>query len=112
LPDANSSGQAGDPEGEGQSGGVGDLDGEEGQDWLSGETGGEMVYVPGQDTGQGDINVQETGEEQPGDLSSALVPYQSVFPTYLETTLSVLESGLIPPGLESYIREYFTLLEP
>jgi hypothetical protein len=112
LPGANSSGQAGEPEGEGQSAGTGELEGGDGQSSMGESTSGEMVYVPGQDTGQGEINIQEMGEEQPGSSSSALVPYQSVFPTYLQSTLSALEGSLIPPGLENYIRGYFTLLEP
>jgi hypothetical protein len=112
LPGASSSGQADDPEGEGETAGTGELENDGVEPWTGDGSEGELVYVPGQDTGQGEINIQEQGDEQPGDASDALVPYQSVFPSYLESTLSALEGSLIPPGLQNYIRGYFTLLEP
>jgi hypothetical protein len=41
-----------------------------------------------------------------------LVPYYEVFYEYLDVANQAMEQTYVPPGLQAYVREYFTRLEP
>ncbi len=112
LPPNRGQGQAGDPQGPGQSANPGRLDEQVYVPVESQGTTGEPVFIPGQDTGQGETEVNEGQNPLPGAGSSALVPYQQVFSQYLQAVNQAVESGAIPPELRDFIKAYFTQLEP
>jgi hypothetical protein len=74
--------------------------------------GNEELNIPGQDTGQGETQSQETNNPFPGSSSQALVPYEAAYYTYLEAANQAVEQSYIPSGLKDYIRQYFSQLEP
>jgi hypothetical protein len=75
-------------------------------------TSGEEIFIPGQDTGQGQTEVREGQDPLAGAANPALVPYQQVFGQYLQAANQAVESGTIPLLLRDYIKSYFTQLEP
>jgi hypothetical protein len=111
LPPARRSGRASDPQGPGQSAPEGQLDQQVYVPWerLQGE--GEL-FIPGQDTGQGETQVRERQDPLPGAVSPSLVPYREVYYDYLDSANQAMDQSYIPSGLEAYVRDYFSQLEP
>jgi hypothetical protein len=112
APPAEGSGQAGRPEGEGQSGGTGDPGSQVFVPWDRLPTGDESVFIPGQDTDQGETQTREQQDPLPGAHRPAIMPYYEVFETYLNSANQTIEQSYIPSSLKDYIREYFSQLEP
>jgi hypothetical protein len=112
LPPATSSGTAGRPQGDGQAGGVTDIGEQVYAPWEHRPDSGEQVFIPGQDTDQGDTQVRERPDPLPGTYNPVLMPYYDVFYTYVEAANQVIEQSYIPSGLKDYVREYFSNLEP
>ncbi|MDJ0753491.1 MAG: hypothetical protein QNJ45_08245 [Ardenticatenaceae bacterium] len=52
--------------------------------------------------------------QSPTDITSedSLVPYEQVYSEYANTAYEALEEDYVPLGMKSYIRDYFTSLEP
>jgi hypothetical protein len=38
------------------------------------------------------------------------VPYQQVLGSYQQTARSALDRGSLPPGLQTYVRQYFSAI--
>jgi hypothetical protein len=112
LPPATSSGTAGRPQGDDQAGGVTDIGEQVYAPWEHRPDSGEQVFIPGQDTDQGDTQVRERPNPLPGTYNPVLMPYYDVFYTYVEAANQVIEQSYIPSGLKDYVREYFSNLEP
>ncbi|MFO7624108.1 MAG: hypothetical protein R6V73_07135 [Anaerolineales bacterium] len=112
LPPATSSGAAGRPQGDGQAGSVTDVGEQVYAPWERRPNSGEQVFIPGQDTDQGDTQVRERTDPLPGAANPALMPYYDVYYTYIEAANQVIEQSYIPSGLKDYVREYFSNLEP
>lgn len=112
LPPFQGQGQAGSPQGPGQQAAAGQLDDQVYVPFERSGSNGEEVFIPGQDTGQGDSQVREGQDPLPGANTPALVPYQQVFGQYLQAANQIVDSGTIPLALRDYIKAYFTELEP
>jgi hypothetical protein len=112
LPPATSSGTAGRPQGDGQAGGVTDVGEQVYAPWEHRPNSGGQVFIPGQDTDQGDTQVRERPDPLPGTYNPVLMPYYDVYYTYVEAANQVIEQSYIPSGLKDYVREYFSNLEP
>lgn len=112
LPPGRSTGRASRPQGEGQPASVGELDQQIYVPWERRPGSGDEVSIPGQDTGQGETQVREEKEPQPGAAGPALVPYYEVYQEYIDAANQTMEKSYIPPGLKDYVRDYFSQLEP
>jgi hypothetical protein len=112
LPPASSSGQADRPQGAGQPGSVGELDQQVYVPWERRQGTGDELFIPGQETGQGETELREQTDPLPGAPGPALVPYHEVYYEYLDAANQTIERSYIPSGLEDYVREYFSRLEP
>jgi hypothetical protein len=112
LPPSTGSGQAGAPQGTDDSGAAGTLSEQVFAPWerLQGEN--DPLSISGQDTGQGETQVNEQDQPLPGINTPSIVPYQQVFQTYVDTAYQTLEESYIPPSLKAYILAYFSQLEP
>lgn len=80
--------------------------------WTSGSGGNEQVFIPGQETGQGETQATQGKASQPGALNPSLVPYTDVFNTYLNTAYQSLQNNYIPSALVPYVQAYFYALAP
>lgn len=80
--------------------------------WERQPTAGEELFIPGQETGQGESQVSTQENPLPGAAAPALVPYQEVYQEYLNVANQNMEQSEIPPGLRDYVRDYFSQLEP
>jgi hypothetical protein len=112
LPPARRTGQAGRPQGAGDSGQSGEIGGQVYVPWERRKGGDAEMRLLGQDTGQGETEVREWADPLPGSSRAALVPYQEVYQTYLDAANQAIEQSYIPPALREYVRAYFTELEP
>jgi hypothetical protein len=74
--------------------------------------GGNEVTVPGQDTGQGTEQTRQSQSPLPGTSNPSLIPYRSVYQSYLDTASQALDQNPIPADLKDFVREYFSNLEP
>ncbi len=113
LPPATNTGKAGDPKGTGSNTGVGSLDSQVyvPREKIPGLSENEL-FIPGQDSGEGETQTSEKPDPFGGQYNPALVPYNAVYQQYLDAANQAMEQSTIPPGLKDYIREYFTQLEP
>jgi hypothetical protein len=112
LPPGTGQGQAGRPQGEARPGGEDTLDQQVFVPWERRPGSGEEVTLPGQDSGQGESEVRERENPLPGTSDEALVPYYEVFYEYLDAANQAMERTYVPSGLQEYVREYFSRLEP
>jgi hypothetical protein len=112
LPPGTGQGAAQRPEGQAAPGGEGALDQQVFVPWERRPDGGKEVTLPGQDSGQGESEVRERENPLPGSSVEALVPYYEVFYEYMEAANQAMERTYVPPGLQEYVREYFSRLEP
>lgn len=74
--------------------------------------GGNEITVPGQDTGQGTEQTRQSQSPLPGTSNPSLIPYRSVYQSYLDTASQALDQNPIPADLKDFVREYFSNLEP
>jgi hypothetical protein len=112
LPPFTGSGTAGQPQGPGDPGTVGDPDSQVYAPWERRPGSGDPLSIPGQDTGEGETQVREQTDPLPGTPGEALVPYSEVFYDYLDAANQAIEQSYIPSGLKDYVRDYFSQLEP
>jgi hypothetical protein len=112
LPDATRRGQASSPRGVGQSGAEGQMDQQIYVPWQRRGEAAEELFIPGQDTGQGETQVRERPQPLPGAAGPSLIPYQEVYGSYLDSANQALAREPIPAGLQEYVRDYFSQLEP
>jgi hypothetical protein len=112
LPPGSSTGRADRPQGAGQPGIMGDLDQQVYVPWERSQGSGDELFISGQDTGQGETQVRERTDPSPGTTGPALVPYYEVYYEYLDAANQSIERSYIPPGLQDYVRDYFSQLEP
>ena len=80
--------------------------------WERQPTNGEELFIPGQDTGQGQSQVNTQKDPLPGAAAPARIPYQQVYQQYRDAANQNMEQSDIPPGLRDYVRDYFSQLEP
>ncbi|MEZ4659981.1 MAG: hypothetical protein R2911_20690 [Caldilineaceae bacterium] len=80
--------------------------------WARQPSTGEELFIPGQDTGQGESQINTQKDPLPGSAAPALVPYQQVYQQYLDVANQNIQQSEIPPGLRDYVRDYFSQLEP
>ncbi|MEJ2512229.1 MAG: hypothetical protein P8Y72_11600 [Anaerolineales bacterium] len=112
LPGFTGSGQANDPNGQGQGSLIGDLEDQIYVPWDRLQGDNDPLSISGQDTGQGQMDVKEQNSPLPGINSFSLIPYTEVYKSYLNTAYDTIENSYIPIGLKEYIMEYFSSLEP
>jgi len=113
LPPATRTGKAGQPSGPGRDTGVGTLDSQVyvPLEKIQGSTTDEL-YIPGQDSGQGEMQSSEKPDPSSGLYNPALVTYHAVYQQYLDAANQAIDQSAIPLSLKDYIREYFSQLEP
>ncbi len=112
LPPNTSQGSARPPQGYKPAGPQDNLSGQVFAPWEHGLSGGNQLFIPGQDTGQGETQASQGEGQLPGSLNPALVPYYQVFYNYLYAANQAMEHSYIPASLAGYIQQYFTQLEP
>jgi len=112
LPPGTGTGRADRPTGPGGSADVGQLDRQVYVPWERRPGTGQEVTLPGQDTGQGEIETRERTDPRPGTPGQALVPYHEVYYEYLDAANQAMEQSYIPASLKEYVRDYFSRLEP
>ncbi len=112
LPGGKRTGQAGDPQGQANPGGVGQLDSQVYVPREKRPQGDGELFIPGQDTDQGNTQTNSQRDPTTGSSNPALVPYQAVYQSYLDSAAQAMDQSYIPPGLKDYVKEYFSQLEP
>jgi len=80
--------------------------------WQRSSTSGEQLFIPGQDTNQGQTSTTEGQSPQAGLPNPALMPYSQVFFQYLSAANQAMQQNYIPANLQDYVRLYFSSLEP
>ncbi len=80
--------------------------------WQSAPGSGDQLFIPGQDTGQGQTQVKPGQSNLPGADNPALVPYDQVFYDYFNLASQTIQQSHIPSALLSYVKNYFSLLSP
>ena len=73
---------------------------------------GEELFVPGQDTDQGETQTNEKPDPFGGVNNPGFVPYRTVYQDYLDAASQAMDQSYIPVQMKDYIRDYFTQLEP
>lgn len=109
LPPANRTGRAGSPTGQNKSFSTGDLE----TVYSPIATGqGREEFVTGQQNQTGETTNRDSKAPQPGTNNPALVPYDQVLQKYAEIAGQTMERSYIPSGLQDFVKEYFSGLEP
>jgi archaellum component FlaC len=80
--------------------------------WERSASEGDELFIPGQDTGEGETSTRESEGSQAGLSNPALMPYAQVYPQYLNAANQALDKAAIPLELRDYVRLYFSSLEP
>jgi len=80
--------------------------------WQRSTTNGEQLFIPGQDTQQGQTTTTEGQSPQTGLTNPALMPYSQVFFQYFTAANQAMQQNYIPANLQDYVRLYFSSLEP
>jgi hypothetical protein len=112
LPPATSSGRAGEPQRADDSSAIGSFSDQVFSPWDRQRGENDSLSISGQDTGQGQTQVNEQDQPLPGIDNPSIVPYQEVFQNYQDTVYQTIEESYIPVSLKTYILEYFSKLEP
>jgi hypothetical protein len=112
LPPGTSSGQAGDPSGQGRSSAISGQEPQVFTPWERRQDEGDPFYIPLADSGEGETQVRERHDPFPGSPGQALVPYHEVFYTYMDVANQAIEQSYIPSNLKDFVKEYFSQLEP
>lgn len=71
-----------------------------------------QIFIPGQETQQGQTTSTESNNPLPGIANPALTPYNQVFYNYMNTAAQAIGQSNIPSNLLDYVRLYFSSLEP
>lgn len=71
--------------------------------------GGEITYVPGQNSNSGETT-SEDGGRGIGDLSG-FIPYREVFLEYKSEAMAHMERRTLPSNIQGLVRDYFTSLD-
>jgi hypothetical protein len=71
--------------------------------------GGEVTHVPGQQTGTGDVTIEE-GDRGAGDFSG-FIPYKDVYREYRNEAVKSMDRRALPLNVQAMVREYFDALE-
>jgi len=109
LPPANRTGTADTPTDPNKPFNTGDLDTVY-SPFVTGQ--GQEEFVGGQEGQEGQETTNQGQSPQPGADNPALVPYSQVFQQYLQIAGQAMERAYIPVGLQDYVKEYFSQLEP
>jgi hypothetical protein len=112
LPGFQGQGSFKGPTSAGQAAGVGALDPQVYVPRQKLPTAGNELTIPGQDTGQGQEQTSQSPSPLPGANNPSLVPYQTVYQSYLNTAGQALDQAAIPAELKDFVRNYFSQLEP
>lgn len=112
LPPATGQGRAVPPQGDSPSPRVSGPESQIYSPLLENTSDGEDLFIPGQDTGQGETSVRESQSPSPGTFNPALVPYDEVYYSYLFAAYQSIQQSQIPLELQEFVREYFIQLEP
>lgn len=80
--------------------------------WQRAPGSSDRLFIPGQDTGQGQTQVNPGQSNLPGTDNPALVPYNQVFYDYYNLASQTMQQSHIPTALLSYVKNYFSLLAP
>jgi hypothetical protein len=80
--------------------------------WQRAANNGSQIFIPGQETEQGQTTTTESKNPKPGIANPALIPYDQVFYNYLNVANQAIDQNYIPSSLEDYVRLYFSSLEP
>jgi hypothetical protein len=112
LPPGTGSGQAGRPEDADTGGASGELGDQVFIPWERRPSEGDVVSIPGQDTGQGETITRENPNPSGGLPGDALIPYQQAYVQYLEAAQQAINRSEIPTVYRDLVRDYFTQLEP
>lgn len=112
LPPGSGQGKAQPPKGSAPDTPAGELQGQVYTPWQRSQGNGEQVFIPGQDSNQGETQVKEGQGTLPGAANPALVSYREVYYSYLNAANQAMQQGYIPASLADFIRAYFSQLEP
>ncbi len=80
--------------------------------WQKAPSNGTQVFIPGQDTQQGQTTTTESQNPQAGIVNPALIPYAQVFYNYMNAANQAIDHDYIPTDLIDYVKLYFSSLEP
>jgi hypothetical protein len=80
--------------------------------WQKSIDNGSQIFIPGQETQQGETTTTESKDLLPGVSNPALIPYTQVYYNYMNTANQAIEQNYIPSNLVEYVRLYFSSLEP
>jgi hypothetical protein len=100
------------PRGNAASSVPGDLSNQVYAPWQHPASAGGELFIPGQETSQGETQASQGQSTLPGLGNPALVPYQQVFYNYLSAANQALGQSYIPSSLSEYVRQYFSQLNP
>lgn len=112
LPGSRRSGQADVPQGTSNTGKESQLDSQVYVPREKRPESSDEITISGQDTDQGTTISRETQNPMGGANNPSLIPYQSVYQTYIETASKAIDQTYIPSGLKDYVKAYFSQLEP
>jgi hypothetical protein len=80
--------------------------------WQKTATNGSQIFIPGQETQQGQTTSTQSQNPMPGIANPALIPYAQVFYNYMNAANQAIDQNYIPTNLVDYVRLYFSSLEP
>lgn len=99
------------PRGNAQETALGELDTSIYSPWQRSASEANELFIPGQETGEGELSAREGQSQQPGISNPSIIPYNQVFLQYLTTANQAMQQDFIPGNLKEYIRLYFSNLE-
>jgi hypothetical protein len=80
--------------------------------WQRAASNGSQIFIPGQETQQGQTTTTESKNPLPGVTNPALIPYAQVFYNYMNAANQAIDQNYIPSNLVDYVKLYFSSLEP
>lgn len=79
---------------------------------LDPQSAGNPEFVPGQETGEGQVINRQEPSPQGGVNNPSLVPYQQVYQNYANAAAEAVEREQIPTDMRDLVRDYFSQLAP
>jgi hypothetical protein len=76
------------------------------------QSAGKPEFVPGQETGQGQVINRQEQTLQGGVNNPSLVPYQQVYQNYAAAAAEAIDREQIPADMQDLVRDYFSQLAP
>lgn len=76
------------------------------------QSAGKPEFVPGQETGQGQVINRQEESPLGGVNNPALVPYQQVYQNYADAAAEAVDREQIPADMRDLVRDYFSQLAP